>query len=446
MSKNDVAVRLGLPKHWQRSVQSALLHVISLARMAITASRGWVADGGNARVRLRAENCRLREELSLAHEEIRIKDVRMAQIPPQRRPHYPPVERMAILEYRAARGWSLRQTADAFHMTPATIRSWMRRLDEDGPDALVLTRVPINRFPDFVRYAVQRLKVLCPTMGKQRIADALSRAGLHLGTTTVARFLKEAPQPKPIKKATTQTVRTVTAKRPNHVWHVDLTIVPIRGGFWTAWLPFSLPQRWPFCWWVAVVIDHYSRRAMGSAVYPSPPNSIDVRAFLGRTISRTKETPQYLICDKGSQFWCDGFRHWSRRRGIGLRFGAVGKHGSIAIVERFIRTMKQEGTRQLLVPHSRQIFGREIQTFFDWYNVYRPHTALQGCTPDEVYHRRRPANRMPRFETRVQWPRPAPCAAPKTLVKGQLGVRLVLDVRGHAGRKHLPIVSLRHAA
>ena len=45
---------------------------------------------------------------------------------------------MAILELKAARGWSLEQTAKAFHVTAATIASWMNRLDEDGPDALVL--------------------------------------------------------------------------------------------------------------------------------------------------------------------------------------------------------------------------------------------------------------------------------------------------------------------
>jgi hypothetical protein len=44
--------------------------------------------------------------------------------------------------------------------------------------------------------------------------------------------------------------RVVTAKYPNHVWHVDLTAVPI-AGFWVPWPPFTLPQVWPFCWWVA---------------------------------------------------------------------------------------------------------------------------------------------------------------------------------------------------
>ena len=34
--------------------------------------------------------------------------------------------------------------------------------------------------------------------------------------------------------------RIVTANRPNHVWHVDLTVVPTNAGFWVPWLPFAL--------------------------------------------------------------------------------------------------------------------------------------------------------------------------------------------------------------
>jgi hypothetical protein len=47
-------------------------------------------------------------------------------------------------------------------------------------------------------------------------------------------------------QAATDTKNMVTAKYPNHVWHVDLTIVPILGGLWTSWLPFALPPCWPF--------------------------------------------------------------------------------------------------------------------------------------------------------------------------------------------------------
>ena len=121
--------------------------------------------------------------------------------------------------------------------------------------------------------------------------------------------------------------RIVTAKRPNHVWHVDLTVVPTAEGFWTSWIPFSRPQQWPFCWWVAVAIDHYSRRLMGFTVFAKVPESAAVRAFLGRAIAHAKEVPNYIISDKGKQFWCDGYRNWCRRKGIKPRFGAAGERG-----------------------------------------------------------------------------------------------------------------------
>jgi transcriptional regulator with XRE-family HTH domain len=129
----------------------------------------------NGRVRLKAENDRLLEELAQQREETRIKDARMARINPHRCPYYPPTERMAILELRAARGWTLEQTASTFIVTGATIAAWMKRLDEAGPDALVQLREPVNKFPDFVRYAVQRLKTLCPSLGKVKLAQVLWR-------------------------------------------------------------------------------------------------------------------------------------------------------------------------------------------------------------------------------------------------------------------------------
>ena len=308
------APKVPLPMHWKKHVKSAVLHVVSLAQYATAYTRSWAADSRNARVRLTAEKDRLEQELALLREEIRIKDARMARLPAHRRPQYTPVERMAILELKAARAWSLTQAAEAFLVTAETIASWTKRVDEAGEDALVQTTEPVNKFPDFVRAIVQRLKALCPAMGKVKIAETLARAGLHLGVTTVGRILKEKPQPtheetvsdkrrtedKPgLGPAANDTKRMVTAKYPNHVWHVDLTTVPILGGFWTSWLPFALPQCWPFCWWVAVVLDHYSRRMMGFAVFAQQPTSVQVRSLLGRTIHSAGRAPKYLICDKG---------------------------------------------------------------------------------------------------------------------------------------------------
>ena len=109
-----------------------MLHVISLAQFSMSYTRGWAADSVNPHLRLKARVDQLEQAVALLREEIRIKDARMVSISPHRRPHYAPTERMAILELRAARCWSLQQTADAFLMTAATIASWMKRVDEQG--------------------------------------------------------------------------------------------------------------------------------------------------------------------------------------------------------------------------------------------------------------------------------------------------------------------------
>jgi hypothetical protein len=77
------------------------------------------------------------QENTLLCEQLRIVTSRMAAVPSQRRPRYAPTERLAILELKAARGQSLEQTAKAFLITAAMVASWMKRLNEDAPDALV---------------------------------------------------------------------------------------------------------------------------------------------------------------------------------------------------------------------------------------------------------------------------------------------------------------------
>ena len=64
----------------------------------------------------------------------------------------------------------------------------------------------------------------------------------------------------------------------------------------------------------------------------------------------------------------------------------------------------------------------------------------------EVYFKRPAACHAPRWEPRARWPRGSPCARPVTLVKGQPGAVLDLEVTYHADRKHLPIVRVKRAA
>ncbi|HEX5106394.1 MAG TPA: helix-turn-helix domain-containing protein [Pirellulaceae bacterium] len=188
---------LPLPRGWTNAVRAAVLHVIALAQFSLACAEGQLTRRKGHRGRLRAEHDRLIQELELVRQELRIKDARLSRLAPQKRPHYLPSERMAILQLRAARGWTVDETAAAFQVTPLTIREWMGRLETEGTERFLSLGTPVNKFPDFVREVVQRLKSHCPRLGKRKIAETLARAGLHLGATTVRRMLREFPKPKP---------------------------------------------------------------------------------------------------------------------------------------------------------------------------------------------------------------------------------------------------------
>ncbi len=129
--------KIPLPRGWNRRAKSTILHILALSHYTFTALVARAANDRHRRTRPRAEIDRLEHEIALLTEELRIKDARMNRVPPHRRPHYVPVERMAILEIRAARAWSARQAADRFHVAATTLGSWKARIDEHGENALL---------------------------------------------------------------------------------------------------------------------------------------------------------------------------------------------------------------------------------------------------------------------------------------------------------------------
>lgn len=136
-------------------------------------------------------------------------------------------------------------------------------------------------------------------------------------------------------------------------------------------MPLSLRQAWPFGWWVGMVVDGFSRRSVGFAIYDQQPTSDQVRAMLDEAIAETEARPNTVICDHGPQFDCSGFRHWAAKLGIALRYGAIGQHGSLAVVERVIGTLKREGLRHILVPFRIDEMQREVALIVGWYRYDR---------------------------------------------------------------------------
>jgi transposase InsO family protein len=191
-----------------------------------------------------------------------------------------------------------------------------------------------------------------------------------------------------------------------------------------------------------VVIDHYSRRVMGFDVFEQQPTASDVGTALGRICKGSNTKPKYLVSDQGTQFVANEFCAWCKANDIKQRFGAIGKHGSIAVTERVILTYKDGCTRRILVPISRSEMIRETELFFEWYNEHRPHMFLNGKTPNEVYHHRHAANAKPRIETRPLAKHSTPCAKPRMCIAGRSGAKVKVRLEFLEGRRHLPIVKV----
>jgi hypothetical protein len=191
------------------------------------------------------------------------------------------------------------------------------------------------------------------------------------------------------------------------------------------------------------VIDHFSRRSVVYAVFKCRPTSEEVTAALDRVMSAQQVRPKHLIVDHGSEFKCTHFENdWCTARNIRPRFGAVGNRGSIAVVERLHRTLK-EILRRITIPEDQTDFDRKVGLIVDWYNEHRPHATLGGKTPNEVHFFRPAANEQPRIEPRRKWPCGSPCAKPQIVVKGNSRDAMVVELDCLENRRHLPVIRVR---
>src|SRR5450755_2103205 len=105
--------------------------------------------------------------------------------------------------------------------------------------------------------------------GNDLIARTLARAGWKLSARTVGRIRKERwPTPR-VPEAASTVPRAVRAKRPNHVWMVDLTDVKGLFGIVT----FK----------VVVAFDAFSRMPLSARVFSKEASALEIARFVSRT-------------------------------------------------------------------------------------------------------------------------------------------------------------------
>jgi transposase InsO family protein len=255
-----------------------------------------------------------------------------------------------------------------FRLSQATVHRWTQETTahpkQDTVGTLVKPVPPVRRYADVVRHLVQAM-ALAGFPGSETVAQSLARVGWRLSKRTVQR-IREQRLPAPPPKATQ---RHVSARYPHHVWMADLTEVP---GL------FRL-----FSFKVAVILDVFSRLPLASRVFTKEPTAMEMLALVEDT-TRTHGRPRHFVSDQGAQLTATAFRETLAELGIRQRFGAIGRTGSIAIVERFWRSLKDTLRLRSVPPLLKVDLERRLGVFLTYYSCLRPHQGLGGATPAEV--------------------------------------------------------------
>ena len=361
----------------------ALLRASHLLGLALGSALGRLRESGATAARLfeRAEESALL--LRMTREAAGILGARWDKVPERQRPHYPPEQRFRILRISSFLGFSQRETAEMFRVSTETIARWeMEATSADGKAEspasrpLVAPSPPVRRFADVVRAVVKTME-LAGFGGNDLIARTLARAGWKLSSRTVGRIRSERWSAPRLPEAASTVPRAVRAKRPNHVWMVDLT--DVKGLF--GLVTFK----------VAVVFDAFSRMPLSVTVFSKEASAPEIARFVSK-VAKRHGRPAHFISDHARCFTGQIFRRKLLWLGVKQRFGAVGKKGSIALIERLWRTLKDTLGLRMLRPSAAEDLAATVELGLVHYAHFRPHQGLGGPTPAEVYFGRTPAH------------------------------------------------------
>jgi hypothetical protein len=93
------------------------------------------------------------------------------------------------------------------------------------------------RYPDYLWYLIQQLKMFRSLPGRFKITDILARAGLHISASTIRRIINEPlVPPATLEPDLPDDDKTCVLKSDslNHIWGIDLTLASIDHGFLAA--------------------------------------------------------------------------------------------------------------------------------------------------------------------------------------------------------------------
>ena len=219
-----------------------------------------------------------------------------------------------------------------------------------------------------------------PWYGSRQMARHLRREGHVVGRKRVRRLMAlmglapiyQRPRttvPNPEHRVWPYLLRDVVVDRPNQVWAMDITYIPMRRGFL----------------YLAAVMDWATRRVLSWRV----SNTMDVEFCIEALEEALAQhgRPGVFNTDQGSQFTSPRFTGVLLAAGVRVSMDGRGRWMDNVFIERLWRSLKYE----CVYLHAFET-GSELRAglskWIGYYNTRRPHSTLAGRTPDEAYRTR----------------------------------------------------------
>ena len=224
---------------------------------------------------------------------------------------------------------------------------------------------------------VDELHLDYPFAGSRMLQGLLRGEGHKVGRLKVRNLMKRmgieaiyrrpnTSKPAPGHKIYPYLLRTLPVTRPNPVWAMDITYIPMARGFV----------------YLAAVVDWYSRRVLSWRLSITLETDFCIEA-VNEALARHGK-PDIFNTDQGSQFTSIDFIKVLKNATIAISMDGKGAWRDNVFVERLWRTINYEEVYLHAyrdVPEARAGIGQ----YLGFYNTKRPHSSLDGQTPDQAY-------------------------------------------------------------
>jgi putative transposase len=198
-------------------------------------------------------------------------------------------------------------------------------------------------------------------VGRRHVKTQMQRMGIE------ALYRRpRTTKPEPGHKIYPYLLRGLEITRPNQVWAMDITYIPMARGFV----------------YLAVVLDWFSRRVLAWRLSITMEAALCVETLQAALAKHGK--PEIFNTDQGSQFTGTAFTGVLIENAIAISMDGKGAWRDNVFVERLWRSVKYEEVYLRAydgVSEARSSIGR----YLDFYNRRRPHSSLDGATPDQAY-------------------------------------------------------------